>query len=174
MEYTPRKTFEKFRKSMADACRLGDVDSSKKLLADTDKLIGNSCYGKTITNKDKHRDVRYVDGHKAASVKTRSLRFCSAEEISERLYETLSMKAKVSNFKRFFYLFFFYFQRFFFTLLYHIVTRVHTAITFFVFSECYGYSCGGWIRFTTEHEVEDVAVLLQHYGQVSLQKLFFV
>ena len=96
VEYVPRKTFEKFGLSVTAARRQGDVDSSKQLLADTNKLIGNSCYGKTITNKDKHRDVSYVEGHKAASVKIRSPRFCSAEEITQELYETTFMKKKVN------------------------------------------------------------------------------
>ena len=96
IEYIPRKTFEKFGTSVTNARRLGDVDASKRLLSDTNKLIEISCHGKTIANKDKHRDGKYIGGHKAASVKICSPRFRSAKEISEGLYETLSMKAKVS------------------------------------------------------------------------------
>ena len=100
VEYVPRKIFERFGLSVTEARRLGDVDTSKKLLADTHKLVGNSTYGKTITNKDKHRDVRYIEGHKNVSARIRSQRFCSAEEISEGLYETVSLKQKVGQYSK--------------------------------------------------------------------------
>ena len=46
---------------MSDARRQGDLDPSKAILADTFKLLGNSTYGKTITNIAKHTDVSYTD-----------------------------------------------------------------------------------------------------------------
>ena len=39
----------------------GDRDKDKALIAETMKLIGNSSYGKLITNKEKHHDIVYVD-----------------------------------------------------------------------------------------------------------------
>ena len=39
----------------------GDRDKDKALIAETMKLIGNSSYGKLITNKEKHHDIIYVD-----------------------------------------------------------------------------------------------------------------
>ena len=43
-------------------CRLeGDRDKDKALIAEMSKLIGNSSYGRTITNKEKHHDIVYVD-----------------------------------------------------------------------------------------------------------------
>ena len=39
----------------------GDRDKDKALIAETMKLIGNSSYGKLITNKEKHHDVIYVN-----------------------------------------------------------------------------------------------------------------
>ena len=66
---------------MSDARREGDIDSSKALLADTSNLVGNSFYGKTITNKEKHRNVIYVDGSAAASARIRNTKFVSMEEV---------------------------------------------------------------------------------------------
>ena len=37
----------------------GDEDPDKAIIADTMKLLGNSGYGKTVTNVDRHRDVKY-------------------------------------------------------------------------------------------------------------------
>lgn len=59
--------FEEFGRSVSDARRAGDAVPTNSLFADTSKLIGNSCYGKTIVNKDKHQKIEYVEGHVAAS-----------------------------------------------------------------------------------------------------------
>jgi hypothetical protein len=67
IRYHPRDLFRRFGESVCDARREGDVDPNKRILADTCKLMGNSCYGKTITNKDRHRNVEYIDGHSEAS-----------------------------------------------------------------------------------------------------------
>ena len=57
VQFKPVQCFENFGKSVSDARRHGDSDSSKTLLADTSKLIVNSAYGKMITNKERHREV---------------------------------------------------------------------------------------------------------------------
>ena len=81
IEHTPRAVYKEFGESVSDARRKGDVDPSMTLLASTSKLIGNSAYGKTITNKEKHKNVKYVDGSDVASTKIKSKRFCSLSEI---------------------------------------------------------------------------------------------
>ena len=95
-EFTPSATFAAFGASVCDARRLGDSDPSKTLLADTSKLIGNSSYGKLITNKDRHRSVAYVDGHEEASLEVASRLFSSLNEINDDgLYEIVKFKRKV-------------------------------------------------------------------------------
>ena len=43
-------------------CRLErDRDKDKALIAEMSKLIGNSSYGRKITNKEKHHDIVYVN-----------------------------------------------------------------------------------------------------------------
>jgi hypothetical protein len=64
---------QKFADSVSDARRAGDANPDLALLADTSKLIGNSAYGKTITNKEKHIDVRYVDGAEKPRLKSENL-----------------------------------------------------------------------------------------------------
>ena len=82
VEYHPRAVFKVFGESVSNARREGDADPSKKILADTSKLIGNSCYGKTIVNKDRHREVVYVEGHREASDLVSSPRFDSLVDLS--------------------------------------------------------------------------------------------
>ena len=54
-EYTPARCFEKFGQSVSDVRRASDSDLNLALLAKMSKLVGNSLYGKTITNKEKHK-----------------------------------------------------------------------------------------------------------------------
>jgi G:T-mismatch repair DNA endonuclease (very short patch repair protein) len=99
IEYTPEQPFKLFGDSVSDARREGDADASKAILADTNKLIGNSCYGKTIVNKDRHKDVKYVHGHKDAYFAISRRNFDSLEEISDEFYEVSFKKMRVRFFK---------------------------------------------------------------------------
>ena len=84
---------------MCDARRQGDADPSQKIQADTAKIIGNSCYGETIVNKDKHRQTVYVEGHSEASNLIGSSQFHSLNELAEDddgFYEASLFKNRVS------------------------------------------------------------------------------
>ena len=59
VEYSPKPCFQHFGESVSTARRNGDVDPDKSIIADTMKLLGNSAYGKTVTNVDRHRDIKY-------------------------------------------------------------------------------------------------------------------
>ena len=61
IEYVPNAAFNSFMTQVAQALLDGDRDKDKALIAKTMKLIGNSSYGKLITNKEKHHDIVYVD-----------------------------------------------------------------------------------------------------------------
>ena len=50
--------FKPFGDDVSDVRRPGDVDAAKAIIADTMKLLGNSAYGKTVTNQEKHSDVK--------------------------------------------------------------------------------------------------------------------
>jgi G:T-mismatch repair DNA endonuclease (very short patch repair protein) len=95
-EYTPSAPFKDFGESVSNARREGDSDPSKAILADTNKLIGNSCYGKTIVNKDKHKTIKYIDGDKEASFAVGKRFFDSMEEIGDHFYEVFFRKERVS------------------------------------------------------------------------------
>ena len=55
----PMGVFRQFGESVSAARRAGDEDPDKAIIADTMKLLGKSCYGKMVTNVDRHRDVKY-------------------------------------------------------------------------------------------------------------------
>jgi G:T-mismatch repair DNA endonuclease (very short patch repair protein) len=97
VEYEGRHIFESFGKSVSDARRAGDADSSLELLANTAKLVGNSLYGKTITDKTKHKNVNYFSDNHQASLAIRSNQFHSINQLDEGVYETVSFKKRVSN-----------------------------------------------------------------------------
>ena len=74
VEYTPIPCFRRFGDAVSTARREGDVYPHKAIIADTMKLLGNSGYGKTITNVDRHRDMKYCT-EKAASLMVNDRRF---------------------------------------------------------------------------------------------------
>ena len=61
IEYTPKPCFKPFDDAVSNAHRAGDADHSKAIIADTIKLVGNSSYVKTITNKERHRQVKFCN-----------------------------------------------------------------------------------------------------------------
>ena len=61
IEYEPSPCFRNFGEKVSDARREGDRDPLKAIVAETMKLLGNSSYGKTITNNTNHCDVKFVN-----------------------------------------------------------------------------------------------------------------
>ena len=57
----PKPCFKPFGDAVSNARRAGDADPSKAIIADTMKLGGNSSYAKTITNKERHRQIKFCD-----------------------------------------------------------------------------------------------------------------
>ena len=53
IEYEPNSCFRRFGESVSAARRAGDEDPDKAIIADTMKLLGNSGYGKSVTNVDR-------------------------------------------------------------------------------------------------------------------------
>ena len=68
VEYTSKRCFEPFGNAVSDARRAGDRDPDQAIIADTMKLVGNSSYGKTITNQERHRNVEYCSEIKASQL----------------------------------------------------------------------------------------------------------
>ena len=95
VSYEPNPCFQNFGDSVSAARRAGDADPDKSIIADTMKLLGNSAYGKTVTNVDKHRDVRYCTEVGTSSC-INNKRFRQLDVVDEDAYEVTSSKARVT------------------------------------------------------------------------------
>ena len=95
VEYSPKPCFQHFGESVSTARRNGDVDPDKSIIADTMKLLGNSAYGKTVTNVDRHRDIKYCT-EVGTSLLINNKRFRQLDVVAEDAYEVTSSKARVT------------------------------------------------------------------------------
>ena len=92
VEYEPKPCFQNFGDSVSAARRAGDADPDKAIIADTMKLLGNSAYGKTVTNVDRHRKVTYCT-EVGTSLLVGNKRFRQLDVVAEDAYEVTSSKA---------------------------------------------------------------------------------
>ena len=95
VEYRPKRCFQAFGDTVCMARRQGDQDPSKAILADTFKLLGNSAYGKTLTNLAKHCHVRYVDDKGTQNLINEPL-FRKLTPLTEEVTEVESAKATIN------------------------------------------------------------------------------
>ena len=73
----------------------GDRDKDKALIAETMKLIGNSSYGKLITNKEKRHDIVYIDESEIGA-EIIDNHFYDMAELPNGYYEVEKMKQKIN------------------------------------------------------------------------------
>ena len=95
VSYEPNPCFQRFGESVSTARRNGDVDPDKAIIADTMKLLGNSAYGKTVTNVDRHRNIKYCT-EVGASACVNNKRFRQLDVVTDDAYEITSSKARVT------------------------------------------------------------------------------
>ena len=95
IEYEPKPCFQSFGDSVSAARRAGDADPDKSIIADTMKLLGNSAYGKTVTNVDRHRKVTYCT-EVGTSLLVGNKRFRQLDVVTDDAYEITSSKARVT------------------------------------------------------------------------------
>ena len=94
VEFTPDPCFHAFGLAVSDARREGDADPSKAIIADTMKLVGNSSYGKSLTNKELHRNVKYCDDDRAPMLVNDPF-FRQLDPINHDTYEVLLSKKSI-------------------------------------------------------------------------------
>ena len=94
IEYPPKPCFKPFGDAVSNARRAGDADPSKAIIADTMKLVGNSSYGKTITNKERHRQVKFCDDDEVPNL-INSPFFRELNPIDDDTYKVESSKKKI-------------------------------------------------------------------------------
>jgi hypothetical protein len=94
LEFEPLKCFADFVEKISEARRLGDVDPSQAVVGDTMKLIGNSAYGSSIMDKEKHTNVKYESEENKILLKINEPQFMSLTEL-EGLVEIESKKKTI-------------------------------------------------------------------------------
>lgn len=92
VEYSRKKCFKPFVRSVSTARREADLDPSKKIIADTMKLLGNSAYGSLILDKEKHQNVSYVRGSHAAKLRINQSEFRHLTELGDDYFEVETRK----------------------------------------------------------------------------------
>ena len=95
VSYEPNPCFQRFGESVSTARRAGDADTDRAIIGDTMKLLGNSAYGKTVTNVDRHHDVKYCT-EVGTSRLISNKRFRQLDVVTDDAYEVTSSKARVT------------------------------------------------------------------------------
>ena len=95
VEYHREACFRQFGESVSTARRAGDADPDKAIIADTMKLLGNSAYGKTVTNVDRHRNVAYCT-EVGSSACINNKRFRQLDVVTDDAYEVTASKARLT------------------------------------------------------------------------------
>ena len=87
VEYKFKTCFKGFCDNISDARRKGDQDSTKEILGETCKVLGNAAYGSLLLDKTKHIKVKYVHGKNDAHLLVNTPRFKKLVELPEEMYE---------------------------------------------------------------------------------------
>ena len=96
VEYSRMRCFRNFVKNVSDARRSGDADPNKSIIADLNKLIGNSAYGSMIMNKLKHSCVEYVEGETEACKKANEPTFKAMTDLGDDYFEVEMQKKRIT------------------------------------------------------------------------------
>jgi hypothetical protein len=94
----PNALFKGFCNKVSDARRDGDKDQNKEIIAECMKLVGNSAFGRTGMNKNKHSSTCYEENISKARKKVLNAKFIDLNEISSddsTMYEIRSSKATI-------------------------------------------------------------------------------
>ncbi len=94
--------FENNNRCFSDLCdmitkarRDGDKHPDKKIISDSAKLLGNSCYGSSLISQAKYRNYKIIDSKPKAQKLVNSPRFVNLEELEDDLYEFEMQKKSV-------------------------------------------------------------------------------
>ena len=82
-------------RQVAQARLDGDPNNDKAVIAETMKLIGNSSYGKLITNKEKHHDIVYIN-ESEIGIEIMDEHLFNLTELPDGYYKVEKTKKKIS------------------------------------------------------------------------------
>ena len=86
--------FKDFTVEVANSLLQGDSDQRYALIAELMKLIGNSSYGRTITDKMKHRDLCFANEHQIGT-EIMDPNFYNLSELEPGFYEVEKTKKEL-------------------------------------------------------------------------------
>ena len=92
----PRKIFSGFVDWVSDERRKGDSREINEIIADTAKIVGNSAFGQTIMNKNKHKKIKYCNEVAFNKSKNKTT-FIDAVEFNGLYEVSLSKKRILQN-----------------------------------------------------------------------------
>ena len=95
IQYTPQKCFSSFTDKVTTSRRAADANLSTKILADTNKLIGNSAYGVVLMRTDKHRRIKYLTESTKLAAEFNKSSFTRFEMFDDNLFEVQHAKSRV-------------------------------------------------------------------------------
>jgi hypothetical protein len=82
LQFRPKATFKHLADEVSSHRAEADRDPNKKIMAELYKLLGNSYYGKCLTNKEKQTDISYMFDEEAARA-VNDPRFIKLDEVTE-------------------------------------------------------------------------------------------
>ena len=94
MQFRPRAWLKHVGDDIIQTRRAGDTDPQQAVIAALKKLFGNSLYGKTVTDKSKHLQIRYSDD-RDVQLKMNDCRFRHCEPLKEGYYEVQMAKRRI-------------------------------------------------------------------------------
>ena len=96
VEYTPKKSFNSFVQSAVDARKQGDENPNSSVVAETMKLLANSCYGYEIMDRSRHTVTKYLtDGKTHAAINSKLSK--KLDHVNNSLYEVELAKAQIEH-----------------------------------------------------------------------------
>ena len=95
IEFNGAYCFKNLIEKKTNERRLGDIDPSKSILADTAKVVLNSFYGSLIMDKTKHRRISYIEGDHNLRLKVNDPAFINCTHLGEDLFEVETLKRNV-------------------------------------------------------------------------------
>ena len=91
----PRQIFKGFMDWVSDERRKGDVDTKYEIISETTKTVGNSAFGRTIMNKNKHKKTQFCDEKKFNKLKCKPTFYDAVEY--DNLYEVTQKKKTIKQ-----------------------------------------------------------------------------
>lgn len=82
MQFKPKQVFKHLADEVSEHRAQADRNPDQKVLAELYKLLGNSYYGKCLTDKEKHLDVKYIHEERATRAVNDPM-FRKMEQVSE-------------------------------------------------------------------------------------------